>query len=163
MKGVEVKIDRTKEVMRSLRMLTTMQVMVGVPSDETERKDEDTPINNAQIAYLAEYGSAAANIPARPVLIPGVTAVSVQCAKIIAKGAADSILGGFDKLVVAMNKAGLIAQASVRKTLTEGQGFEPLAESTLKARERDGFKGKKPLIVTGQLRNAYNYVVRKRG
>jgi hypothetical protein len=110
-----------------------------------------------------ENGSAVANIPARPVLIPGVEAVADKCADIIAKGAADSILGGQSEYIKSLNKAGLIAQASVRGTLTAGEGFAPLAESTLKARERKGFKGTKPLLVTGQLRNSYTYVVRKRG
>jgi hypothetical protein len=148
--------------MRSLRALASTQVLVGVPSDRDERKGEQ-PINNAQIAYLMENGSAVANIPARPVLIPGVEAVADKCADIIAKGAADSILGGQSEYIKSLNKAGLIAQASVRGTLTAGEGFAPLAESTLKARERKGFKGTKPLLVTGQLRNSYTYVVRKRG
>ena len=81
----------------------------------------------------------------------------------IAAGAADALTGGVSALEKAFTKAGLVAQASVRATLTAGEGFEPLSESTLKAREAKGFKGTKPLIRTGQLRNSYTFVVRKRG
>jgi hypothetical protein len=146
-----------------LLSLNREQLLIGVPSDENSREEDTGGIGNAELAYIHENGSAAANIPARPVLIPGVQKVSEQCANIIAQGAADAIDQGLSALTKAYNKAGLIAQSSVRRTLTQGEGFEPLSDSTLDARDRRGFKGTKPLLVTGQLRNSYTYVVRKRG
>lgn len=162
MNGVKVLVDKTAGISKALRGLMREQLLIGVPDDGDDR-DDDAPIGNATIAYIMENGSAAANIPARAVLIPGVEAVAEQCSDIIAQGAADAIDKGIGALTKAYNKAGLIAQASVRRTLTQGEGFDPLAESTLEARQRKGFKGTKPLLVTGQLRNSYTYVVRKRG
>ena len=42
--------------------------------------------------------------------------------------------------------------------------FEPLAEGTLKARERRGRNAEEahPLVDTGQLRNSVNYAVREK-
>lgn len=163
MKGVKVITDKTADLMKSIKSLTTNQLLVGIPSDKAKRKDGDDAIDNAGIGFINEYGSPLQNIPARPSLVPGVNKVADQCAEIIAKGAADAILGGSAALDKAFTKAGLIAQASVRATLTAGEGFEPLAQSTLDARERAGAKGTKPLIRTGQLRNSFTFVVRKRG
>lgn len=163
MKGVKVLTDKSADFLKAMRKLTASQLLVGIPAEEAARKNDDTPMDNATLGFIHEYGSPAANIPARPVLIPGVEKVSQKCADIIATGAADALTGGVTALEKAFTKAGLLAQASVRATLTAGEGFEPLAESTLKAREAKGFKGTKPLIRTGQLRNSYTFVVRKRG
>lgn len=163
MKGVKIITDKTADVLKSIKKLTTSQLLVGIPMEESKRKDDDTPIDNATLGFIHEFGSPAANIPARPSLIPGVQKVSEKCADIIAKGAMDALSDGPGALEKAYVKAGLIAQASVRATLTAGEGFEPLAESTLTARERAGAKGTKPLIRTGQLRNSFTFVVRKRG
>ncbi|MDD1617199.1 MAG: hypothetical protein LUQ28_12105, partial [Methylococcaceae bacterium] len=63
-------------------------------------------------------------------------------------------------MIASLTKAGIVAQNSVKATITKGEGFEPLAESTIKARQRKGFKGTKPLIRTGQLRNSITYIVK---
>jgi hypothetical protein len=63
---------------------------------------------------------------------------------------------------IAQNKAGLIAESSVRKKINEGP-FEPLAPKTLQERKRRGRTGEKPLIDTGQLRNSVTYVIRPKG
>ena len=64
-------------------------------------------------------------------------------------------------VLTAKNKAGLIAQNSVKATITAGEGFAPLAESTLAARKRRGVSRTKPLIDTGSLLNSITYVIRK--
>lgn len=159
-KGVTVTVDKTAEVLKSLRHATSMQLLVGVPMDENAR--DDGPINNAVIGYINEFGSAAANIPPRPHLVPGVEAVSEKCADILAEGLSDALGGKAGSTDKAYNKAGLLAQASVRRTITAGTGFEELSESTLAARKRKGFAGTKPLIFTGQYRNSISYVLRNR-
>ena len=55
--------------------------------------------------------------------------------------------------------AGLIAQNSVRRTLTTA-AYRPLSERTLAERRARGRTGTKPLIDTGQYRNSITYVVR---
>lgn len=163
MKGVKVLTDRSADFLKAMRKLTASQLLIGIPAEESARKNEDTPMDNATLGFIHEYGSPAANIPARPVLIPGVEKVSKECAEIIANGAGDALTQGVAALEKAFVKAGLVAQASVRATLTAGEGFQELAESTIKARQAKGYKGTKPLIRTGQLRNSYTFVVRKRG
>lgn len=44
----------------------------------------------------------------------------------------------------------------------EARNFVPLAPATIKARQRQGFKGTKALIRTGALLNAIQYVVDKK-
>jgi len=77
------------------------------------------------------------------------------------------------------HRAGLTAKLSIQNKINEGIP-PPLATSTVAARAREGRKGAqlelanrragipasttlaKPLIDTGQLRNAVNYVIRRR-
>jgi hypothetical protein len=96
-------------------------------------------------------------------LVPGVEEVQDKCADILADGLADALSGKVGATDKAYNKAGLVAQASVRRKITQGEGFEPLADSTIAARKRKGFAGTKPLIWTGQYRNSISYVLRKKG
>ena len=74
--GVKITIDKVEDVLRAVKTLTRQQILVGVPSENAERQDDPgakpSPINNAQLAYVQEFGSPAQNIPARPFLIPGV-------------------------------------------------------------------------------------------
>lgn len=160
MKGVKVKLDIVKNVLKSLKDLDNDRLLVGVPMDENARDDD--PIGNAQIGYINEYGSEAANIPPAPHLEPGVDAIADKCADIIADGISSALSGKPDALKKAYNRAGLVAQASVRRHITSQDGFEDLSESTLEARERAGFKGTKRLIWTGQYRNSITYVIRSK-
>jgi hypothetical protein len=62
-------------------------------------------------------------------------------------------------LEVGLNRAGLIAQSAVKKTITDNT-FTSLAQSTLAGRKARGFAGETPLVETGQLLNAISYEVR---
>lgn len=160
MKGVRVTVDNTKEIMKAIRMMTTENVLIGIPMEESAREGEG-PINNATIGYIQENGSEAASIPPRPHLIPGVEDAAERCADLIAEGAAGVFDGSPYDLNKAYNKAGLVAVASVKNKIRSGEGFDPLSESTLENRARAGFKGTKPLIWTGQYLNSITYVIRK--
>lgn len=158
MNGVTVTIDRVKEIMDALRTLTKEHVMVGVPMDEDHR--DEGPFGNAQIGYVNENGSAAAGIPPRPHLEPGILAVSDKCAELMAKGAAGLLEGDDRAIEKGYNQAGMVAVSSVRKHITSG--LQELADGTIEARKRKGFAGTKPLIFTGQYRNSITYVIRDR-
>lgn len=136
----------------------TSDVLVGVPADKTTRKDVMT---NASLAYIHDQGSPAANIPARPFMRPGIMEVKDFIAKELEKGARGAMHGDAGAVDIALNRAGLKAQASIRGKINEGIAPE-LAESTLAARRARGRTGTKPLVDTGQLRNSINYVVRKK-
>ncbi|WP_137650634.1 hypothetical protein [Escherichia albertii] len=155
--GVTTRVDNAKAILDALRSLTKKDVLVGIPSEDSER--DDVPFGNAGIGYLNEYGSPEQNIPPRPHL---------------AQAALDGNASGAER---ALNRAGTLAVNGVRRYMTI-TGFTPLADSTVEARARRGRKGAtlelarraagespgtdlaKPLIDTGQYRRAITHVVR---
>lgn len=174
-----IKTDNLGAFEKALAGLVGEQVLVGIPDSTADRKDEGEPLSNAEIGYIQETGSPANNIPARPFLVPGVEAAADSTAEKLGKAAGLALGGLRDQARTAMSAAGLIAQNSVRATINAG--IEPaLADSTLEARARRGRKGAaaelarrddgadpsmtgaKPLIDSGQLRNAITYVLRKK-
>lgn len=184
--GVTTRVDNSQAILDALRSLTKKDVLVGIPSEDSER--EDVPFGNAGIGYVNEYGSPAQNIPPRPHLIPGVKSVEEQTVpqlKAAAQAALDGNAAGEER---ALNRAGTLAANGVRRYMTI-TGFTPLADSTVEARARRGRKGAKaelarrsadgklnainpdsgqlisnenvrPLIDTGQYRRAITHVVR---
>lgn len=170
---IEIRKNTSAAVMQAIRALTKSEVLVGVPAENAGRSPEagehGTPLNNAEIGYIHEFGSTieGANggeivIPPRPHLIPGITGAKDKIAKALGAGAKAALSGKADAPDLALNKAGLIGQAAVRAKITEGD-FTPLAASTLAKRRAKGRTGTKPLIDTGAYRNSINYVVRKKG
>ncbi|HAX2567517.1 TPA: hypothetical protein JW640_001108 [Escherichia coli] len=65
--GVTTRVDNAKAILDALRSLTKKDVLVGIPSEDSER--DDVPFGNAGIGYLNEYGSPEQNIPPRPHLV----------------------------------------------------------------------------------------------
>lgn len=159
--GVRVVKDDVAKLLQTIKAIGGGgDVLIGIPAEEDARTD--SPIGNAAIGYIQEKGSSKQGIPPRPFLEPGVAKVSDKCADVIGRGAADALTEMNPSAVLtAKNKAGLIAQNSVKATITAGEGFAPLAESTLAARKRRGVSRTKPLIDTGSLRNSITYVIRK--
>lgn len=173
--------DKLKEIVQSINSLVSQSVLVGIPEDESQRKDDEEqqgPINNAMLGYIHEHGSPINNIPARPFLIPGVENAQEKIEDRLKQAAIAALDGAFSKVDQSLNSAGVVARDSVKSKINSGD-FAPLADSTLKARARKGRKGAeeeiasrlagnkpsndnvKPLIDTGQLRNSINYVIRK--
>lgn len=160
MKGVKVTVDRVSEVLQAISRLVAKDVLVGVPESKTERKD-DEPINNATLAYIHEFGSPAANIPARPFLMPGIANAQDKVTERFKKAATAALDGNSQKADQQLNQAGLVAADAVQVKINTGP-FKELSERTIDERERRGRTGTKPLIDTGQLRNSITYVVRKK-
>jgi hypothetical protein len=155
--SVEITKDNVDETIRAILKLAEKDVLVGIP--EASGEHEGGEISNASLGYIHEFGSPAANIPARPFLNPGVENAKKQITlqlKKAGEAATNRDVRGVDK---ALHACGLIAQSSVREAITDGD-FTPLKPATIKARERAGHSGDKPLIVTGQLRQSIQYVVR---
>jgi hypothetical protein len=184
--------DRVKGILDSLRGLTKSQVLVGIPEDKSARDGE---ITNAALGYIHEFGAPAANIPARPHLIPGVRKSAPQYLPHLRKAAESALEGDPQKMQHSLMRAGIIASSAVRREITTGN-FVPLSPVTVWHRhiargtqsmrpsekryldlvygnEKKGIPGGmtpamaqaatgiKPLINTGQLRNAYTYVIRR--
>jgi len=157
--NVTVTKDDVAKVLANIQAMAGKQVLVGIPADKSPRKGD--PITNASLGYIHEHGSPARNIPARPFLVPGVKEAAPKAAAAMKKLAGQALTdaSAVDK---ALNAAGLIAQTGVKKRIVSGEGFAPLKEGTIKARQRKGAKGTKPLIRTGQLLNSITYVVREK-
>jgi len=172
--------DNVAAVLKGINSLVANQVLVGIPSTEAERDDEESgPINNAPLGYIHDNGSPANNIPARPFLREGINDAKDRILKELNKGAQAALDGKSKQADQALKAAGMAAQNAVRARINSG-AFEPLSDATLKARARRGRKGAmlelesraagnapgnanaKPLIDTGQLRNSITYVIRKK-
>lgn len=155
--------DRVSGVLAGINVLGTTRVMVGIPAAEATRSDDDdaaSGINNAALGYIHDNGAPEANIPARPFLEPGIRAVQDKIEAGL-RTAADAAMAGRPEAVDrAYHAIGLKAQAAVRSKITTGP-FVELKPRTLANRRRRGRNGTKPLIDTGQLRNAIAYVIRK--
>lgn len=101
-------------------------------------------------------------IPARPFMSPGVEEALPQIVKRMRSGATRALNGDRQAASQTLEAVGLIAQTAIRKRIASGD-FVPLAPATLEARRRRGRTGTRPLIDTGQMRNAITYVIRRRG
>ena len=153
--GLETLHDGLPDLLRRMAAVAQRDVLVGVPAGE-QRDDGPT---NAEIGYQNEFGSPANNIPARPHLLPGVAAVQDKAAARLTQAASAAAAGRMSDAERHLHAAGLIAQNSVRRTLTTA-AYRPLSERTLAERRARGRTGTRPLIDTGQYRNAITYVVR---
>ncbi len=168
------------DLVAAVQTLARVQVLVGFPAEE-EVAREDSSINNASLGYIHDQGAPEANIPARPFMEPGIASVQ------------DRIDAEFERMALMVlsrasaadlephyHKVGLIAKLAIQNKINDGVP-PPLANSTLAARARRGSKGarleleqrrqgvapgtslSKPLVDSGQMRNAVNYVLRKKG
>lgn len=162
---VTIDVDKRKALKAALERMRKTAVYVGIPADsEQEKRPDNAPITNSQLGYIHEYGSPAANIPARPFLRPGVQKVEGSLRKTMKRAATAALAedeAGFER---EMETVALKAETSVKDYMTSGE-FEPLAPSTIKKRKSKIKKlGSedmtiKPLIDTGSLRNSIAGVV----
>ncbi len=179
--GLKIVKDSVPKLFKALSSFPRMDVLVGVPEENAERKspDDKHPINNAALAYIHNYGAPEAGIPQREFMRPGILAVKPQIIKYFKLAGDAGLKGDTAKVERYMTAVGLICQNSIRATIQAG--LDPaLAESTLKARARLANRKKgiaiskgarkqlttgeistTPLIVTGGLLKSLTYVLRK--
>jgi hypothetical protein len=155
--------DSMSVVLKSMKELARREVLVGVPESKAGRKEGT--INNARLAYIHDNGSPLAGIPPREFLRPGIKDDQEELARRLGQAGRASLNGDADGVTRALHATGLEAQKAIRHKITVGP-FTPLKASTVRARARK-HKGRKgtsttPLVDTGQLRNAINYVVNEK-
>jgi hypothetical protein len=143
--------DNLTKVLKQISNLAKQSVLVGIPDDSPERHDGE--ISNAQLAYVQNYGSPAAGIPARPFMEPGIEDAKERISAQLKKGSRALMDGDLHTANQAMNAAGLIAVNSIKNKITDGD-FEPLKPATVKRKGSD-----KPLVDTGSMRNAITYLI----
>ena len=168
----------------ALSMLNAREILVGFP-EETSARDEDSTqeITNAGLGYTHDNGMPEENIPARPFMIPGMENAIPQATQALVFTAKQVLTKrSTESVEVGLTRVGLAVQFALRAKINEGIP-PPLSERTLRERASRATKGRKgaskelqrrmdglqpstqfakPLIDTGQLRNAINYVIRDR-
>ncbi len=143
------------------------QVSVGIMADGKPRTDE-SPLTNAEIGAVHEYGAPDAGIPTRPWLRPGVAKNSAQYVEAISKAVKAEVEGRGGSMVQALGLVGAKAAADVRNYVTQGPEITPTnAASTKKRKEaktRKGSKGKtRTLVDTSQMIRGVTWKVSEKG
>lgn len=157
---LKVTHDSVDEILKRIKSMQGEKVLVGIPESDNSR-DDDSPIGNAAILFINNFGSPANNIPPRPVVNIGIFNAQDELAAEFKRAAQKALTKGTGAVTDYYNRTGMIAANSIKRAINSQDGIDPPAESTLKARERKGFNGTKALIVTGQTRNAITYVVKE--
>lgn len=161
-------IDFTHEFKETVSRFKRDAVLVGIPEDDNARKpgEEKEPehIGNAAILAINHFGSDNGHIPPRDVLGTGIRNAQPEIAEQLKLAAQNAfkVRKGPSALTTYYERAGTLAANSCKRVINEQEGLKEPAESTLKARKyltKNGFKGTKALLVTGQVRNAITYVV----
>jgi hypothetical protein len=182
MTTVKCVVNKHADVMRALNLLANTRVMVGVPAEHAVRNPEPgekgAPPNNAELAYINEHGCPATHIPPRPFLKSAIAGIAGEIDQSLRRAAEYAMQGRPEAVEKSFMALGLLAQDAARKKINEGVP-PPLSERTLQTRAARGRKGAKkelkrrgegmlpsiefakPLIDTGQLRNAITFVIRK--
>lgn len=150
-------MDRTAALRKAVDALHRQEVLAGIPEDKSARDDE-AAMNNATLAYIHNFGSPAANIPARPFREPGIRNAREGIVAGLKEAATEALDGNAAGVARGLNKAGLHAQNGMRGMFREND-WAPLQPETL---ARKGTGKSKPLVLTGQLRNSISYVVREK-
>jgi hypothetical protein len=170
----------------ALELLTKNEVLVGFPEDGAERQDGEDP-TNAMLGYIHDNGAPEANIPARPFMLPGIEAVQDAVADKLGQTMRAVLRGdGPQRVEQGFTQIGFLAMNSIKRTINAGVP-PPLSDFTLRARMKSGRKNgggarigaaqeldrrwdgqapstefAKPLVDTGQMRNAVTYALRPR-
>lgn len=161
--NLKMTYDRVGKIQAALESLGKQRVLVGIPAENGGRTPEpgsDEKINNAALGFIHENGSPAANIPARPFLMPGIRLAQEPIADLLESDIRSNLTtkGPRRNPTQTLHAVGILAQNAVKKRLTDGP-HAPLHPYTIQKRKERGRKGTKPLIDTGQLRNSITYVV----
>ena len=179
--GLFMTTDKLPKVMQRVKRLPRRDVLVGFPEDSRKAGEErgpqagsnardDTPLLNAQIAYIHDNGAPDVNIPRREFMRPGIKEGAAAFTPFL-KRAADAMLAGkMDAVDKNLHAAGLAGQNAVRMKIKSGP-FVPLAPATVAARRRrskgSSYRRKAtaaadttPLVDTGEMLKALTYVVR---
>ena len=163
--GVKITGKGLAGVGKDLRLLSDVELLVGFPQETTQRQAEEGEaegLTNAAVAYVHDNGAPEIGIPARPFMQPALKSVEDKVKTMfgaIAKKALDG--GGSTSVEQGFHTVGLMVKLAIQNKINEGIP-PPLSPRTLSARARKGRTGTKPLVDTGQMRNAADYAIRAR-
>jgi hypothetical protein len=139
----------------ALAKLAKAEVFVGVPEDHTLRNSGE--MTNAGLVYLHTHGSVLHDVPARPIIEPAIEAADNKALIVKELGnAARSLMDQKASETSAhLDKAGMLGREAAQRWFTDSRNnWPPNSAATIARKGSD-----KPLIDTGQLRRAMDYVV----
>lgn len=137
--SVKSKTDKLSQVINNIVALSKKRVLVGVPADENERKDEEgrpEKVGNAALAAIHNEGSELQNIPPRPFIDLGIKNTQERVNIHFLAAAKAQLNDDQEKVLMSLNKAGQIARDGIKNVLRTGDGLDPLTRETLLARTR---------------------------
>ncbi|MGS2677722.1 hypothetical protein [Citrobacter freundii] len=164
--GLTVRTDNAASVLESLRQLSGMDVLVGIPEDKSAR--EGSPISNAELGYLHSTGATVeidgetVTLPPRPFLDMGIEDSKLRTTEHLKAAATAALEGNTEAAMRELESAGQIARDAAKAVIGAGDRLHPLSEKTLERRRAEGIPGEKPLYAHGYLLRSINYVVRKK-
>ena len=167
---VHVLNDDTQRMFESLKSLTDVDVLVGVPDDsDSQRTSSDKGANerggadgvsNAELVYIHTHGSPLKGIPSRPIIEPAIADPENQH-EIVGelRQAAEEALDGNSTLAEQhFVRAGLSGQNAARDWFTNPKNnWPPNSPLTIALKGSD-----RPLIDTAQMRKSITYLIRKK-
>lgn len=137
-------------IVANVRSMGLNKVEVGLPSGG---QHSDTSLSMHELGMVHEYGSPTRNIPARPFIAPPIKD-NVEKYKRMMRDQALKLIFRRTTLHNALSLVGEAGKADIQKYMLSAN-FAPLSAATI---ERKG--SSKPLIDTGQMRNAITYEVK---
>lgn len=164
--GVIITADNADAILESIRQLSGMDVLVGIPEGNAAR--EDSQLNNAEIGYLQSTGATVeidgtvVTLPPRPFLDMGIEDTRERTTAHLKAAAELALEGNAAGAERELEKAGIIASDGAKSVISTGDRLIPLSEKTLEKRRAAGLPGEKPLWAHGYLLRSITYVVRKK-
>lgn len=159
---IDLEFDITARLVREIEAIVGKEVLVGIPASADDRGKE---LGNVARGYLNEFGEPSTNLPARAHLVPGVEKALGPIEKVLEDGIKKALGGITGASVIALEKAGFLAENSVKDLITSVIP-PPLAQRTIenrrkRAKNKRGAVTTVPLIDTGEYRRAITHVIRK--
>lgn len=165
--GLTIRADNAESVLESLRALSDMDVLVGIPAGP---KRDDAPLSNAELGYLQSTGATVeidgqtVTLPPRPFLEMGIEDSKPRTTVHLKAAATAALEGKTDVALLELESAGQIASDAAKAVIESGDRLQPLSEKTIQARRKakPPILGDKPLRARGYLIRSIQYVVRKK-
>lgn len=145
---------RLKQVMKRAEQLNQLQLVAGIPNDETSREDSGE-ITNAELGIIHEWGAPEKGIPERSFMRSTMSEEMENLGRLSKTQIALCLEGNISPHDV-FATIGAYLQGKIVDKITDGE-FVPNNEKTVKHKGSS-----KPLIDTGQLRGAITYEVREK-
>lgn len=144
-----------KKVLDDLKRVEKSDVLVGIPAATTSRKGE--PINNASLMFVLTHGSPLHNIPATPIVEPGIERKRKPIAVELAAASKAVLEHKPLEAEQALMRAGILGANGAKEMFTDND-WPANAPSTIRRKGSD-----RRNIDTGSLRRAISWVLRIAG